>query len=305
MRRGAATRAAPTCAARSRAAARNIARVASRADAAALSTCTVAPGVIVEQRVEPLARVGCYVPGRPLSAALVAADDRDPGARRRRPRDHRRLPAAGAGGDGGGARGRRRRGCSASAARTRSRRSRTAPRPFRASTRSSAPATATSRRRRRSSPRDCAIDFYAGPDRDRHRRRRAAGRRGSPPISSRRPSTIPTRARSSSRWSRPLARTRRDARSRAQMPAAAIVAAVARARTARIIVTRDADEAMALANRIAPEHLVVDREALARAPLTRRRGVRRPVHRAGRRRLRDRIEPRAADGGRRARSAAA
>ena len=34
-------------------------------------------------------------PGGPLSAALVAADDGDPGARRRRPRSHRRLPAAG------------------------------------------------------------------------------------------------------------------------------------------------------------------------------------------------------------------
>ena len=32
--------------------------------------------------------------------------------------------------------------------------------------------------------------------------------------------------------------------------------------------TRSANEAMALANRFAPEHLVVDREALARHPLT-------------------------------------
>ena len=35
-----------------------------------------------------------------------------------------------------------------------------------------------------------------------------------------------------------------------------------------IIVTQDADEAMALANRFAPEHLVLDREALTRRPLT-------------------------------------
>jgi histidinol dehydrogenase len=34
------------------------------------------------------------------------------------------------------------------------------------------------------------------------------------------------------------------------------------------IVTRSADEAMALANRFAPEHLVVDREALIRRPVT-------------------------------------
>ena len=35
-----------------------------------------------------------------------------------------------------------------------------------------------------------------------------------------------------------------------------------------VIVTRSANEAMALANRFAPEHLVIDREALARRPLT-------------------------------------
>jgi histidinol dehydrogenase len=34
------------------------------------------------------------------------------------------------------------------------------------------------------------------------------------------------------------------------------------------IVTKSADEAIAIANRIAPEHLVVNREALARRPLT-------------------------------------
>ena len=70
------------------------------------------------------------------------------------------------------------------------------------------------------------------------------------------------------------------------------------------IVTRTADEAMALANRIAPEHLVVDRESLARRLDHGRRGVRRPVYGAGGRRLRDRLEPRAADGGRGAVSAA-
>src|SRR5439155_1654533 len=35
-----------------------------------------------------------------------------------------------------------------------------------------------------------------------------------------------------------------------------------------IIITRSADEAMALANRLAPEHLVVDRESLVKRPLT-------------------------------------
>jgi histidinol dehydrogenase len=35
-----------------------------------------------------------------------------------------------------------------------------------------------------------------------------------------------------------------------------------------VVVTRSADEAMALANRLAPEHLVVDKESLTRRPLT-------------------------------------
>ena len=35
-----------------------------------------------------------------------------------------------------------------------------------------------------------------------------------------------------------------------------------------VVVARDADEAMSLANRIAPEHLVVENEALAARPIT-------------------------------------
>ena len=52
------------------------------------------PASCVEQRVIPLDRVGCYVPGGLLSAALVAADDGHSGARGRRGRGRRRLPAA-------------------------------------------------------------------------------------------------------------------------------------------------------------------------------------------------------------------
>jgi histidinol dehydrogenase len=67
-------------------------------------------------------------------------------------------------------------------------------------------------------------------------------------------------------WSRPLAErvvtavTRRSA-------GRAIVRQSLGANGA-VIFTRSADVAMALANRFAPEHLVVDREALARRPLT-------------------------------------
>jgi histidinol dehydrogenase len=53
-------------------AARHIARVASRQVPRSF-TVAVAPGVSIEQRVEPLARVGCYVPGGrfPLPSSLL------------------------------------------------------------------------------------------------------------------------------------------------------------------------------------------------------------------------------------------
>ena len=96
----------PTCAARSAQAARNIARVASR---------QIPKHFDVDGRARRVGRAARRAArarrllraGRTLSAALVAADDRRPGARRRRPRDHRRLSAARAGRDGGGARSRR------------------------------------------------------------------------------------------------------------------------------------------------------------------------------------------------------
>src|SRR4029079_19088000 len=52
--------------------ARNIAKVAARQVPKSFAI-TVAPGVSVEQRVEPLARVGCYVPGGrfPLPSSLL------------------------------------------------------------------------------------------------------------------------------------------------------------------------------------------------------------------------------------------
>src|SRR6185503_3994239 len=55
-----------------RVAARHIARVAFR-QIPKHWDLEVAPGVLVEQRVEPLARVGCYVPGGrfPLPSSLL------------------------------------------------------------------------------------------------------------------------------------------------------------------------------------------------------------------------------------------
>src|SRR5205085_6054308 len=55
-----------------RQASRHIARVA-RQQLPRGSRTTVAPGVVVEQRIEPLVRVGCYVPGGrfPLPSSLL------------------------------------------------------------------------------------------------------------------------------------------------------------------------------------------------------------------------------------------
>ena len=115
------------------------------------SASQVADGITVEQRVIPLERVGCYVPGGPLSPALVSADDRDPRARRRRRRGDRRLAAAASGGLRRGTRGRR-RSLVSGRRRARDRRARLRHRArSRASTRSSAPAIAGCRRPRRSS----------------------------------------------------------------------------------------------------------------------------------------------------------
>ena len=71
MRRGA-QEAPPAVRAAIRAAARNVRRVAAKQVPKGWRT-TVAPGVVVEQRVTPLDRVGCYVPGgrHPLLSSLL------------------------------------------------------------------------------------------------------------------------------------------------------------------------------------------------------------------------------------------
>ena len=231
---------------------------------------------------------------RPLPAALFAADDRDPGARRRRPRRDRRLPAAGAGRDGGGARSRRHAALSRrrrardrgarvrhrdDSARGQDRRPRQPLRRGREGARLRATARSTSTPAR---PRSSIVagDGPAGVDRRRpHRAGRARSRRA-------RRSSSPGAARLPNASSPAVADAQRRARHRP---------AIARRHTASRSSRASPDEAMALANRIAPEHLVVDREALIKRPAHGRRGVRRPVHRAGGRRLRDRFESRAAD----------
>jgi histidinol dehydrogenase len=67
-------------------------------------------------------------------------------------------------------------------------------------------------------------------------------------------------------WRRGLAR--RVASAVAVRAAGRVIATQSLAACGVIVVTRSADEAMELANRMAPEHLVVDREALVRRPVT-------------------------------------
>jgi histidinol dehydrogenase len=120
---------------------------------------TIAPGVSIEQRAEPLASVGCYVPGAafplPSSLLMTAVPARVAGVRDivvvcPRPDDVVMAAAVEAGATrlfrvGGGA--------------MRLRRSRSERRRYRGWTRSSDPATATSRRPRRWSPRGARSIF--------------------------------------------------------------------------------------------------------------------------------------------------
>ena len=120
-------------------------------------------------------------------------------------------------------------------------------------------------RRRRSSRADCAIDFYAGPTEI-----VIVAGAGQPAwiaadLIAQAEHDPDARALFIT-WSRTLAaKVARlvDAQSRGR----AVVVQSLRAHGA-VIHCRDADEAMALANRIAPEHLVVEREELTRRPLT-------------------------------------
>jgi histidinol dehydrogenase len=67
-------------------------------------------------------------------------------------------------------------------------------------------------------------------------------------------------------WSRPLAD--RVAKAVTQRSAGRPIVQRSLRANGRVVLTRSANEAIALANRLAPEHLVVDREALIRRPVT-------------------------------------
>ena len=166
--------------------------------------------------------------------------------------------------------------------------------PCRASTRSSDPgnryvAAAKAHRRGRLRHR-----FLRGADRDRRRgRRRTAG------VDCRRPvaqAEHDPEARAIFITLEPAARRRASrAAVAATPPGAAVVRAIAAAHGA-IVVTGDRRRGDGARQSDRARASRLEREALTRRPLDGRRRVRRSLQRAGGRRLRDRVEPRAADG---------
>ena len=246
-----------------RQAARHIARVAARQIPGSW-TVKVAPGVSVQQRCEPLARVGCYVPGGrfplPSSLLMTAVPARVAGVPEIIavcPRPEPAVMAAAL--EAGVTRLFRVGGAHAIAALAYG--TGTVPRAEKI-VRPGNRYVATAKPH---ASRDCAIDFYAGPTEIVI----VAG--------SGRPAWIAAdlvaqaehdpEARSIFiTWSRALAS--RVADSVARQAAGHDIVKRSLGTYGAAIVTRTADEAMALANRIAPEHLVVDRESLARRSIT-------------------------------------
>jgi histidinol dehydrogenase len=244
-------------------AAENIAAVAARQIPKHFDV-EVTPGVTIEQRVEPIARVGCYVPGGrfplPSSLLMTAVPARVAGVREISvvcPRPEPAVMAAAL--EAGVTRLFRIGGAHAVAALAYG--TKRVPRVDKIvgpGNRWVAAAKAAVARR-------CAIDFYAGPT-----------------------EIVVVAGAGQPEWIAAdlIAQAEHDPDARAifitwsRLLAGRVVAAVARRSAGRavveqslrangaVILARHAREAMALANRFAPEHLVVDREALTKGPLT-------------------------------------
>jgi histidinol dehydrogenase len=245
-----------------RQAARNIARVAFKQIPKHFDVA-VAPGVVVEQRVEPIARVGCYVPGGrfplPSSLLMTAVPARVAGVREvvvACPRPEPAVMAAAV--EAGVTRLFRVGGAHAIAAMAYG--TETIP-PV---DKIVGPGNRYVAAAKALVSADCAIDFRAGPTEIVI----VAG--------SGRPAWIaadlvaqaehdPDARAVLITWSRTLA-----GRVARQVERATRMSQVVKRSIERhglIVITRSANEAIALANRMAPEHLVIESEALARQPL--------------------------------------
>ena len=245
-----------------RQAAGNIARVAFR-QIPQHWDLNVGPGVSIEQRVEPIARVGCYVPGGrfplPSSLLMTAVPARVAGVPEIVvvcPRPEPVVMAAAL--EARVTRFFRVGGAHAIAALAYG--TATIPRVDKiVGPGNKWVATAKSQ-----VAADCAIDFYAGPTEI------------VIVAASGRPAWVAADMVAQSEhdpdaraivitWSRPFAM--RVVRAVAAQAAGRGIVQRSLAAHGAIVVTRSAKEAIALANRIAPEHLVVDRESLTQQPL--------------------------------------
>ncbi len=244
-------------------AARNIAKVAFR-QIPKHWDLSMLPGVSIEQRVEPLARVGCYVPGGrfplPSSLLMTAIPARVAGVREiivMCPRPEPPVMAAAL--EAGVTKMFRIGGAHAIAAlaygTTR------VPRVDKIV----GPGNRFVAAAKALVSRQCGIDFYAGPTEIVI----VAG--------SGRPEWVaadliaqaehdPDARSILITWNRPFAT--RVSRLVDQVAASRDIVKQSLKSHGGIVVVRSADDAMALANRIAPEHLVVESEALARRPIT-------------------------------------
>jgi len=224
----------------------------------------VAPGVSVEQRVEPLERVGCYVPGGrfplPSSLLMTAVPARVAGVRDVVvvcPRPEPVVMAAAL--EAGVTRLFRAGGAHAVAALAYG--TKTIPRVDKIV----GPGNRYVAAAKAIVARHCAIDFYAGPTEI-----VIVAGAGQPAWIA---ADLVAQAEHDPdarailiTWSRLFAE--RVVKAVAQRSAGRPIVQRSLSANGRVVVTRTANEAMALANRLAPEHLVVDREALVRRPLT-------------------------------------
>jgi histidinol dehydrogenase len=244
-------------------AARNIARVAFR-QIPGHWDLNVAPGVSIEQRVEPLARVGCYVPGGrfplPSSLLMTAVPARVAGVREIVvvcPRPEPVVMAAAL--EAGVSQLFRVGGAHAIAALAYG--TRTIP-PV---DKIVGPGNKYVAAAKALVAGDCAIDFYAGPTEI------VIVAASGPPAWVAADLVAQGEHDPDARsilitWSRRFAE--RVAREVAVQAEGRDIVRRSLAAHGAIVVVASGKEAMALANRIAPEHLVVDRESLTRQPLT-------------------------------------
>jgi histidinol dehydrogenase len=224
----------------------------------------VAPGVSIEQRVEPIARVGCYVPGGrfplPSSLLMTAVPARVAGVPEIIavcPRPEPVVMAAAL--EAGVSRLFRAGGAHAIAALAYG--TATIPRVDKIV----GPGNRYVAAAKSMVACDCAIDFFAGPTEIVIVA--AAGQASwiAADLVAQGEHDPDARAILIT-WSRPFAE--RVARFVATRAAGRDIVKQSLAAHGAIVVVGSADEAMRLANRIAPEHLVVDRESLTRRPLT-------------------------------------